>query len=230
MRRATREFSSHWELRFVISAEHSVAIPLVDRSRACFPGLLRQVAPHGITRTFHAGCPCCRTGNRIWLGRSYFGVSYALGAFFAGMVLHESDLSHKAATNSLPLQDAFAVLFFLSVGMLFDPLDHLARALQGRGGDGADPGRQVFGGIGNRALARLCLSTALTVSASLAQIGEFSFILSELGISYGLMTPEGLNLILAGALLSIHPESSRFLRRGTDDPLDSCHTETELPL
>ncbi len=158
-----------------------------------------------------------RTGSRelftlavlaIALGIAYgsaelFGVSFALGAFFAGVVLSESDFSHKAAADSLPLQDAFAVLFFVSVGMLFDPsilvkqpLAVLAVVLL-----------IVFG----KSLAAFAIvlmrgysiNTALTVSASLAQIGEFSFILVGLGITLGLLPTEGRDLILAGAILSI---------------------------
>ncbi len=132
-----------------------------------------------------------------------FGVSFALGAFFAGVVLSETDFSHKAAADSLPLQDAFAVLFFVSVGMLFDPsilvreplavLTVVAVVILGKS-------LAAFGivlGFGYP------LRTALTVSASLAQIGEFSFILAGLGIALGLLPPEGRDLILAGALLTI---------------------------
>jgi CPA2 family monovalent cation:H+ antiporter-2 len=158
-----------------------------------------------------------RTGSRelftlavlaIALGIAYgsaelFGVSFALGAFFAGVVLSESDFSHKAAADSLPLQDAFAVLFFVSVGMLFDPsilvrepLSVLAVVLLIVFGKSL----AAFGIV----LARgYPVGTALTVSASLAQIGEFSFILAALGVSLGLLPPEGRDLILAGAILSI---------------------------
>ena len=158
-----------------------------------------------------------RTGSRelftlsvlaIALGIAYgsaelFGVSFALGAFFAGVVLSESDFSHQAAADLLPLQDAFAVLFFVSVGMLFDPgilvrqpLAVLAVVLL-----------IVFGkSVAAFAIVLLCgypVTTALTVSASLAQIGEFSFILAGLGVALGLLPSEGRDLILAGAILSI---------------------------
>jgi CPA2 family monovalent cation:H+ antiporter-2 len=132
-----------------------------------------------------------------------FGVSFALGAFFAGMVMRESDLSHRAAQESLPLRDAFSVLFFVSVGMLFDPnvlIDQPLRVL-------ATLGIIIVG----KSLAaflivlvfRYPLNTALTVSASLAQIGEFSFILAALGVSLGLLPVEAQSLILAGAFISI---------------------------
>ena len=144
----------------------------------------------------------------IALGIAYgsaelFGVSFALGAFFAGVVLSESEFSHQAAADSLPLQDAFAVLFFVSVGMLFDPailvrepLAVLTVVLV-----------IVFGkSIAAFGMVLACgypISTALIVSASLAQIGEFSFILAGLGVAQGLLPPEGRDLVLAGALLSI---------------------------
>lgn len=132
-----------------------------------------------------------------------FDVSFALGAFFAGVVMSESRLSHRAAADSLPLQDAFTVLFFVSVGMLFDPSVLLR-----------EPGK-VLGAlalimIGKSVIAflivvalRYPIGLGLTVSASLAQIGEFSFILAGLGISLGLLTREGQDLILASAILSI---------------------------
>jgi len=158
-----------------------------------------------------------RTGSRelftlsvlaIALGIAYgsaelFGVSFALGAFFAGVVLSESDFSHQAAADSLPLQDAFAVLFFVSVGMLFDPGILLRQPLA----VAAVLLLIVFG----KSLAAFAIvllrgypvATALVVSASLAQIGEFSFILAGLGVTFGLLPPEGRDLILAGAILSI---------------------------
>jgi CPA2 family monovalent cation:H+ antiporter-2 len=132
-----------------------------------------------------------------------FGVSFALGAFFAGVVLSESDFSHKAAADSLPLQDAFAVLFFVSVGMLFDPsilvqepVAVLSALLI------VTLGKSLAAALIVR-LAGYSVGTALTVSASLAQIGEFSFILAGLGLTLKLLPQEGLNLILAAALLSI---------------------------
>lgn len=165
-----------------------------------------------------------RTGSRelftlavlaIALGIAYasatlFDVSFALGAFFAGVVLSESDLSHQAAADSLPLQDAFAVLFFVSVGMLFDPsilsreplavLAILAVIIVGKS----------LAAFLIVVAFRYPVDMALTVSASLAQIGEFSFILAGLGVSLGLLPPEGRDLILAGALLSISLNSLVF--------------------
>ena len=132
-----------------------------------------------------------------------FGVSFALGAFFAGMVMRESEFSHRAAEESLPLRDAFAVLFFVSVGMLFDPWVLLERPLQVLAVVGIIiVGKTLAAGALVMAF-RYSLNTALTVSASLAQIGEFSFILVGMGASLDLLPPEGQSLILAGALISI---------------------------
>lgn len=132
-----------------------------------------------------------------------FGVSLALGAFFAGMMLKESDLSHEVADRALPFQDAFAVLFFVAVGMLFDPMILMLEPLRVLG-------LVLIVMVGKSAAAffivwicRYPLKTALMVSASLAQIGEFSFILASLGIAYNLLSQEGYSLILAAALISI---------------------------
>ena len=133
----------------------------------------------------------------------FFDVSFALGAFFAGMVLNESELSQRAAHDTLPLRDAFAVLFFVSVGMLFDPMILVREPLTVI----ATLAIIVFG----KSIAAFMLvkmfghskRTALTISVSLAQIGEFAFILAGLGISLGLLSEHGRNLVLAGAILSI---------------------------
>lgn len=132
-----------------------------------------------------------------------FGVSFALGAFFAGVVLNESELSHRAAHDTLPLRDAFAVLFFVSVGMLFDPtillreplavLATLAIILLGKS-TAAFALVKLFG---------LSLRTSLTIAVSLAQIGEFAFILAGLGIALNILSEQGNHLVLAGAILSI---------------------------
>jgi len=171
-----------------------------------------------------------RTGSRelftlsvlaVALGIAYgsaelFGVSFALGAFFAGVVLSESDFSHQAAADSLPLQDAFAVLFFVSVGMLFDPGILVRQPLAVLA--------VVMLIVLGKSIAAFAIvlargypiATALTVSASLAQIGEFSFILAGLGVTLGLLPSEGRDLILAGAILSITLNPLVF---ATVDPL-----------
>ncbi len=132
-----------------------------------------------------------------------FSVSFALGAFFAGMVMRESEFSHRAAQESLPLRDAFAVLFFVSVGMLFEPSILLAKPLSVLAVVAIIVfGKSIAAMVITLAL-RYPLNTALTVAASLAQIGEFSFILAGLGVSLGILPTEGMSLILAGALISI---------------------------
>jgi CPA2 family monovalent cation:H+ antiporter-2 len=170
--------------------------------RRFFPWLLWQVARTG-SRELFTLCVTAAAVSIAFGSAELFGVSFALGAFFAGMVMRESHLSFRAAEEILPLRDAFAVLFFVSVGMLFDP-SVLVR----------EPLRVVvvvaiivFG----KTLAafflvlafRYPLNTALTVSASLAQIGEFSFILASLGVALKLLPVEGQSLILAGAIISI---------------------------
>ena len=170
--------------------------------RRILPWLIWQVARTGSRELFTLSVITAAIGI-AYGAAELFGVSFALGAFFAGMVLRESRLSHRAASEPLPLRDAFAVLFFVAVGMLFEPSILIKMPLH------------VLGVV---AIIILCkslaaavlvvafrypLRTALTISASLAQIGEFSFILAGLGLSLGLLPPEGQSLIVAGALISI---------------------------
>ena len=167
-----------------------------------FPWLLSRVEKTGSRELFTLAIVALALGVAFGSAK-LFGVSFALGAFFAGVVVNESDLSHRAARELQPLQDAFTVLFFVAVGMLFDPsilirqplqvLAVLAIVVVGKS-------LAAFGIV--RALGR-STRTALVVSAALAQIGEFSFILSGLGVKLGLVPAEELNLIVAGALLSI---------------------------
>ncbi|SEO37581.1 YbaL family putative K(+) efflux transporter [Nitrosovibrio sp. Nv6] len=178
-----------------------IALMLVVGKRV-FPWLLWHVASTNSNELFILSVIAVAIG--IAYGSAMlFGVSFALGAFFAGMVMRESDLSHRAAQESLPLRDAFSVLFFVSVGMLFDPDVLTEQPLHVL----ATLGIIIVG----KSLAafllvlafRYPLNTALTVSASLAQIGEFSFILAALGVSLGLLPVEAQSLILAGAFISI---------------------------
>ncbi len=166
------------------------------------PRLLWLVARTGSHELFRLCVIAAAIGIAVGAA-SLFGVSFALGAFFAGMVLRESEFSHQAAQESLPLRDAFAVLFFVSVGMLLDPrvlVDQPMALL-------AVLGIIMIGkSIAAAALVlafRYPLNTALVVSASLAQIGEFSFILVGLGASLGLLPDTGRSLVLAGAIISI---------------------------
>jgi len=178
-----------------------VALALIVGTRFV-PWLLTQVSRTGSRELFTLSVLAIALG--IAYGSSAaFGVSFALGAFFAGVILSESELSHQAGNDSLPLKDAFAVLFFVSVGMLFDPTVLLREPL-------AVLAVLAIIMIGKSLAAfvivlvfRHPVRTALMVSASLAQIGEFSFILASLGAALGLLPPEGRDLILSGALLSI---------------------------
>ena len=170
--------------------------------RKLFPWILWQVARTG-SRELFTLCVIAAAVGIAYGSTKLFGVSFALGAFFAGMVLRESELSHRAAQESLPLRDAFAVLFFVSVGMLFEPKILIEEPLHVLAVCAIIiVGKSVAAFLLVIAL-RYPAKTALIVSASLAQIGEFSFILAALGISLGLMPHEGQSLILAGAILSI---------------------------
>ncbi|CAI3154993.1 Putative cation/proton antiporter YbaL [Acinetobacter calcoaceticus] len=139
-----------------------------------------------------------------------FGVSMALGAFFAGMVVKESDFSHRAEEETLPLREIFSILFFVSVGMLFDPHILVDRPLHILAVIAIIMVGKTLAAMALVLFFRYPINTALTVGASLAQIGEFSFILATLGVSLGLLTLEAQNLILAGALFSITLNSFIF--------------------
>lgn len=170
--------------------------------RRIFPWLLWQVARTG-SRELFTLCVVAAAVSLAYGAALLFGVSFALGAFFAGVVIRESEFSHRAAEESLPLRDAFAVLFFVSVGMLFDPTILVERPLQVL----AAVGIVVLGKSAVAAALVLAfrypLNTALAVSVGLAQIGEFSFMLAGLGASLGLLPKEGQSLILATAIICI---------------------------
>lgn len=178
-----------------------ITIMLVGGTRVV-PWLLAKSASTGSRELFTLSVLSIAMG--IALGSVVlFGVSFALGAFFAGMVLNESELSNRAAHDILPLRDAFAVLFFVSVGMLFEPavlVNHYLAVII-----------TVIIIIFGKSLAAYLLvrmlkhskRTALTIAASLAQIGEFAFILAALGVVLGVIDQEAQNLVLAGAIISI---------------------------
>ncbi|MEJ5975235.1 YbaL family putative K(+) efflux transporter [Novosphingobium sp. PS1R-30] len=171
-------------------------------ARKVIPLALHWVAHSGSRELFRLAVLAIALG--VALGATMmFDVSLALGAFFAGMILGDTQLSRRAAEETLPLRDAFAVLFFVSVGMLFDP----AVVVERPGPLLATLAIIVFGkSLAAYAIVRLFGhpgSTALTISASLAQIGEFSFILAGLGVTLGALPAEAQDLILAGAILSI---------------------------
>lgn len=178
-----------------------IALMLIVGRRA-LPWLLWQVSKTGSRELFTLSVVASAIGI-AYGAAALFDVSFALGAFFAGMVMRESEFSHRAAQESLPLRDAFSVLFFVSVGMLFEPAILVEQPVR------------VFFVLAiiivGKSLAaallvvafRYPLNTALTVAVSLAQIGEFSFVLAGLGLSLGLLPAEGMSLVLAGALISI---------------------------
>ena len=166
------------------------------------PWVLHQVARTG-SRELFTLCSLALALGIAFASAKLFGVSFALGAFFAGVVLSESHLSHKTATNVLPLQDAFGVLFFVSVGMLFDPTILLSSPFKVLAVVLLILIGKSLAALGIVMKLGLPISSALTVSAALAQIGEFSFILAGLGREYELLPQEGMSLILAGAILSI---------------------------
>ncbi len=178
--------------------------------RRVIPWIMHWVAHIGSRELFRLAVLAIALGVAFGSAK-LFGVSFALGAFFAGMVLSESPLSHRAAEETLPLRDAFAVLFFVSVGMLVDPsivvkspvslLVTVLIVLFGKSLAAFFIVRAF--GYGN--------STALTISASLAQIGEFSFILVALGVDLQLLPAEGRDLILAAAIISILANPFFFL-------------------
>ncbi|RYF69396.1 MAG: Kef family K(+) transporter [Comamonadaceae bacterium] len=212
--------------------------------RRLFPWLLWQVTRTG-SRELFTLCVVAAAVSIAYASSALFGVSFALGAFFAGMVMRESEFSHRAAEESLPLRDAFAVLFFVSVGMLFNPTVLLERPLQVLAVVLVIVVGKSFAACALVLAFRYPLATALTVSASLAQIGEFSFILIALGLKYQMMPPEAQSLVLAGALISIaiNPlcfrgiqpilawlqRHSAFARRmeARDDPLAELPMSTE---
>ena len=170
--------------------------------RRLFPRVLWMVAKTGSRELFTLAVIAAAVGV-AYGAAALFGVSFALGAFFAGMMLRESELSHRAAEESLPLQDAFSVLFFVSVGMLFDPGVVVDRPLEVLIVVMIVMIGKTVDAIGLVLAFRYPLNTALTVGAGLAQIGEFSFILAGLGVALGLLPEEGRSLILAGSLISI---------------------------
>jgi len=177
--------------------------------RRVLPKLLWWVARSGSQELFTLSVVAIAVGVAFGAA-TLFDVSFALGAFFAGMMMRESEFSHRAADESLPLRDAFAVLFFVSVGMLFDPaviwneplklLSVVAIIMVGK----------TIAAVALVLAFRYPFNTALTVGASLAQIGEFSFILAGLGVSLGLLPAEGQSLVLAGALISIAANAAVF--------------------
>lgn len=178
-----------------------IALMLVV-GRRVMPWLLWQVARTGSRELFTLAVIAAAI-SIAYGAAMLFSVSFALGAFFAGMMMRESEFSHRAAEESLPLRDAFSVLFFVSVGMLFDPKIIMEQPVQVVATVLIIMFGKTLAAVGLVLLFRYPFNTALTVAASLAQIGEFSFILAGLGLALGLLPQEGMSLVLAGALISI---------------------------
>ncbi|TGP54064.1 sodium:proton antiporter [bacterium M00.F.Ca.ET.230.01.1.1] len=170
--------------------------------RRVIPWILHYVAHTGSRELFRLSVLAIALGVAFGAAK-LFGVSLALGAFFAGMIMSESELSHRAAEESLPLRDAFSVLFFVSVGMLFDPLSLISNGLPILATLAIIVVGKSIAAFVIVIAFRYPIATALMISASLAQIGEFSFILAELGVGLKLLPEQGRDLILAGAILSI---------------------------
>ena len=177
--------------------------------RRLLPWLLWQVARTGSRELFTLAVVAMAISIAYGVSQA-FSVSFALGAFFAGTVMRESEFSHRAAEESLPLRDAFSVLFFVSVGMLFDPKILMEQPIHLLGVVGIIMFGKSFVALLLVLAFRYPLNTAMVVAASLAQIGEFSFILAGLGVSLGLLPPAGLSLVLAGALVSIALNTTLF--------------------
>ena len=170
--------------------------------RRLLPWVLWQISRTGSRELFTLSVIVAAIGIAYGAAQ-LFSVSFALGAFFAGMVMRESEFSHRAAEESLPLRDAFSVLFFLAVGMLFEPKILLEQPLHVLAVVGIIIVGKSLAAMAIVLAFRYPLNSALTVSASLAQIGELSFIVAGLGLSLGLLPAEGMSLVLAGALISI---------------------------
>jgi len=202
-----------------------VALMLIV-GRKVVPWMLHWAAHTGSRELFRLAVLAIALGIAFGAA-ALFDVSFALGAFFAGMILAESELSHRAAEETLPLRDAFAVLFFVSVGMLFNPAVLIEQPLA----LAATVGIIV---IGKSVVAWAIIrgfghgqSKALTIAASLAQIGEFSFILAGLGVGLNILPPEGRDLILGGALISIMVNPLIFVFANRKSPQDAVANDVD---
>jgi monovalent cation:H+ antiporter-2, CPA2 family len=167
-----------------------------------FPWILKQVENTDSHELFTLAVVALALGTAFGASE-LFGVSLALGAFFAGVVINQSDLSHRAAMDLLPLQNSFAALFFIAVGMLFDPAILVQKPLQVLAVLAIIMIGKSLVALGIVRVLHYPLHTGLNLAVSLAQIGEFSFILAGLGVSLHILPGEGNSLILAGALISI---------------------------
>lgn len=185
-----------------------VAIMLIG-GRRLLPMFLAKIEGTGSRELFTLAVAALALGI-AYIASELFNVSFALGAFFAGMVMRESEFSHRAANDSLALRDAFAVIFFVAVGMMFMPSVLIEQPLQVIGVVAIVMIGKSIAAIIIVLLFRYSLKTAFTVSASLAQIGEFSFLLAALALQLQLIPEVGNSLVLAGALVSIALNPAMF--------------------
>ena len=219
-----------------------VGLMLVVGGRV-LPWVLVRIAHTKSRELFTLGVLAIALGI-AWIAYEVFGASFALGAFVAGLVLNGTPLGHNAAERSLPLRDAFAVLFFVSVGMLFDPTILWREPLSVLGVLAIIIVGKSLAALAITTVFKLDRKTSLTVAASLAQIGEFSFILAAIGLQLGAMSQETYALILAGALLSISlnpfvfklidrmgaaPDPRRIAKAEAAGPVDSTATPDSTP-
>lgn len=216
-----------WDVGFTLAKVATFIALMAIGGRRLIPWLLARTAATGSRELFTLSVLSCSLGIAFGAVK-LFGVSFALGAFFAGVVMNSSHLSHKAANDTLPLQDAFAVLFFVSVGMLFDPTILLREPLAVLA--------TIFVIVIGKSVAAFVIvllfghsrRTALTISASLAQVGEFAFILMGLGVMLGLVPGVARDLVLVGACFSImlNPlvfnQAERWLRRNPEPLLEEA--------
>lgn len=194
--------SALWELFVTIGKIGLFVVIMLLAGRRILPWILNAVVQTR-SRELFTLCVFAAAIGIAYGASTLFGVSFALGAFFAGMMIRESDLNHEVATRALPFQDAFAVLFFVSVGMLFNPAILLEEPFKVLAVAAIIIAGKSLAAFLIVILFRYPLKTALLVSAGLAQIGEFSFILIALGMNYNMIPSEARDLILAGALISI---------------------------
>jgi CPA2 family monovalent cation:H+ antiporter-2 len=213
---AASSFGPIGELAIAVGKAAIFAALMIVAGARVVPWLLHQVAREGSRELFTLAVLAIALGI-AYLSSAVFGVSFALGAFLAGAVVGESDMSHQAAQDALPLRDAFSVLFFVSVGMLLDPAFLFAQPLPILAVLLLVVVAKALAAFVIVALAGYPVRVGLTVAAGLAQIGEFSFILGTVGLSLGLLPSDGFQLIVAGALLSI--TVNPFLFRAID-PLE----------
>ncbi|WP_091739424.1 cation:proton antiporter [Phenylobacterium immobile] len=185
----------------LLSVTAFIALMLVVGGRV-LPWLLVKIAHTRSRELFTLGVLAIALGI-AWLAYAVFGASFALGAFIAGVVLNGTPLGHNAAERSLPLRDAFAVLFFVSVGMLFDPRVLVEAPLEVAAVLAIIVVGKAIAALMIGAVFKVERGASLTIAASLAQIGEFSFILAGLGLKLHILSRETHDLILAAALLSI---------------------------